>query len=168
MTEGTRSILFGCHSIVHSFYVIRAWKILYGKWPEAWQAACILWHDIGHFGLDYLSNAEPKRRHWILGARIAGVLFGGKAYNLVAGHTSGSGFPISRLKRPDKLAQLLTPERWMKWYYWVEGFHGLPPKEWKEHIRDEIQQGNWRDCHDSYMECRYERPNRGSSENCKE
>lgn len=152
MKEGTRSVLYGGHSIVHSFYVIRAWKMVYRKRPEFWEIVCILLHDIGHLGLDYLSNAEHKRRHWILGARIAGALFGEKGYNLVAGHSFASGLPISRLKVPDKFSHLLASQRWMGWYFRVEGLTGLPPKEWKKHIAKEISQGNWRDCHDSYLE----------------
>lgn len=34
MTEGTRTILFGAHSIIHSILVIQSWKILYGKYPK--------------------------------------------------------------------------------------------------------------------------------------
>jgi predicted HD phosphohydrolase len=71
MTQGTISILFGCHSVIHSYYVLRAWKILYKTYPEPWQAICIFLHDIGHYGLNYLDDYEQKKIHWIKGAEIA-------------------------------------------------------------------------------------------------
>jgi hypothetical protein len=152
MSEGTRSVLFGCHSPIHAFYVIVAWKELYGKYPKPWELICILLHDLGHLGLNYLSDPEQKKKHWVLGAGIAGALFGQKGMDLVAGHTIHSGFPISRLKKPDKFSHIIASERWMAWYYWIEGLEGFPPKEWKRRIRAEIEQENWRDCHEVYLD----------------
>lgn len=71
MTQGTVSILFGCHSPIHSVLVLMSWKKLYRHWPRWWQIVCIFLHDIGHWGLDYLDDVNQKNKHWELGARIA-------------------------------------------------------------------------------------------------
>lgn len=90
MTEGTISVLFGCHSVIHSLCVLRAWRYLYRRWPWGWQIVCIFLHDVGHWGRDYLSNPEEKEDHWYLGAKIARWLFGMKGWQLVKGHTKVS------------------------------------------------------------------------------
>jgi len=113
MTEGTRSIVHGCHSVIHSVLVLRSWKILYGSWPALWQVVCIFLHDIGHFGLNYLSKDDEKLQHWVLGARIGGWLFGVKGFDLIAGHTEKSGFPLSDLKKPDKFSWIIAPSWWL-------------------------------------------------------
>ncbi len=64
MKQGTVSVLFGCHSIIHSMIVIVAWVKWYGHWPEFWQIICILLHDIGHWGKQYLDNYEEKKNEW--------------------------------------------------------------------------------------------------------
>lgn len=50
MKEGTKSVLFGAHSVVHSIMVIIAWKKLYFKWPSWKEIVCIFLHDIGYWG----------------------------------------------------------------------------------------------------------------------
>ena len=91
MKQGTISVLFGCHSIIHSFLVLIAWRKLYGSWPEFWQVVCIFLHDVGHIGLNYLDIFELKKKHWMLGAHIGNKLFGLKAYYFLAGHCSHTG-----------------------------------------------------------------------------
>ena len=76
MKQGTISVLIGCHSIIHSILVVKAWKILYGSYPCWWEFVCILLHDIGHWGKDYLSDYEAKKRHWVLGAKVSRRLVG--------------------------------------------------------------------------------------------
>ncbi len=78
MKQGTVSVLIGCHSVIHSLIVLVAWVRLYGKFPVWWQIVCILLHDVGHWGKNYLDNYEEKKQHSILGAKIAGKLFGQK------------------------------------------------------------------------------------------
>jgi hypothetical protein len=111
--QGTVSWFFGCHNAVHSVLVLIAWRRLYGRWPAAWQVACIFLHDIGHIGLNYLSDFEQKKRHWELGARIGRRLFGDRAFRLLAGHCSHSGHPLSELYRPDKYSWYIAPTWWL-------------------------------------------------------
>ena len=113
MKQGTISVLFGCHSLMHSLIVLIAWHKLYGRWPKWWQVVCILLHDIGHWGKDYLDNYEEKKRHGDLGAKIAGCLFGQKGYDLVAGHNPYNGQPRSKLHDPDKYSWVIAPLWWM-------------------------------------------------------
>ena len=113
MKQGTWSVLLGCHSVIHSIVVIVAWRKLYGSFPGWWQIGCILLHDIGHWGKDYLDDYELKKRHAELGAKIAGRLFGQKGYELVDGHNAYNGDARSQLYKPDKYSWIIAPIWWM-------------------------------------------------------
>ena len=113
MKQGTWSVLFGCHSPVHSIVVLVAWIKLYHSLPSWWQIVCILVHDIGHWGKDYLDDYELKKRHGELGAKIAKRLFGQKGYALVAGHNLYNGMPKSALHDPDKYSWVIAPVWWI-------------------------------------------------------
>lgn len=113
LTQGTISVLFGCHSVVHSILVTISWKVLYGRWPKLWEAVCILLHDVGHIGLNYLDSYEAKKQHWRGGAYVAYCLFGQKGYDLVAGHCSTSLFPPSNLCYADRYSWTLAPYWWL-------------------------------------------------------
>jgi len=113
MRQGTLSVLFGCHSIVHSLVVTVAWRKLYGRCPNWWQIVCILIHDIGHWGKDYLDDYELKKRHAELGAKVAGFFFGQKGYRLVSGHNAYNGQERSELYQPDKYSWVIAPIWWM-------------------------------------------------------
>ena len=113
MKQGTVSVLFGCHSIIHSMMVTIAWHKLHGHWPRFWQFVCILLHDIGHWGKNYLDNYDEKKAHALLGAAIAWQLFGDKGYDLVAGHNEYNGHPRSELYEPDKYSWVIAPLWWM-------------------------------------------------------
>lgn len=131
MTEGTKSVLFGCHSIVHSWYVLKAWRLLYRKWPKLWQIICIIFHDIGHLGKNYLSNAEEQAEHWFLGACISGVLVGKKGFSFVASHTKNPFVPLNpEFEAADRYAQVITSNSWLYWNKWVEKLV-VEPKKWK-------------------------------------
>lgn len=112
VSQGTISVLFGCHSVVHSVLVVKAWRKVHGVWPKPWEIGCIFLHDVGHIGLNYLDNRDEKHEHWKLGAEIAGQLFGAKGYRLVAGHTKSSGPFLSDLYKPDKISWSLAPKWW--------------------------------------------------------
>lgn len=120
MKQGTVSVLFGCHSVIHSVIVLIAWVKLYQKLPSWWQLVCIFLHDIGHWGKQYLDDYEAKKKHGELGARVAGCLFGKKGYNLVAGHNPNSGAPKSKLYDPDKYSWSIAPICWMITNTWFE------------------------------------------------
>ena len=113
MKQGTWSVLFGCHSIIHSIVVIVAWRKLYGSLPNWWQVWCILLHDIGHWGKDYLDDYELKKRHGELGAKIAGKLFGKKGFDLINGHNVYQQENRSLLFNPDKYSWVIAPLWWM-------------------------------------------------------
>ena len=102
MKQGTVSVLFGCHSIVHSFLVLASWRILYGRFPKFWQIVCIFIHDIGHWGLDYLDNEDEKKKHWILGAKIAFYLYGKKGFFLCAGRSFLAEYGVNACQRSNQ------------------------------------------------------------------
>jgi hypothetical protein len=119
ISQGTVSVLCGCHSVIHTIFVILAWKALYREWPNWKEIICILFHDIGHLGKNYLDNYEEKCKHWELGARICGRLFGDFGRKMVAGHCPmESGYPPSLLQRADKYSRVIQP---LCFFYW-DGF----------------------------------------------
>lgn len=159
LKEGTISILFGCHSIVHSFVVIKAWVTLYDRWPKPWELGCIFLHDIGHYGLDYLSDLEAKKKHWEGGANIAKRLFGQKGYDMVAGHCTYSEKKLSKLYRADKYSWYIAPVWWMYCNIYFEPLLAVGYKTNKEsvdafraNVKDSIESGKYTSTHEFYLE----------------
>ena len=158
MKQGTVSYLFGCHSIVHSFYVWKAWRHLYKKSPAAWETVCILIHDSGHIGKQYLDDYEQKKLHWELGARIAKRLFGQRGYDLTAGHCEYSGLERSRLYFADKYAWKYEPYWWAWWNAVVEPKlkmgYTLREAYTRFHaaVEKSIESGEFRSTHQLYLE----------------
>jgi len=157
--QGTWSVLLGCHSAFHSALVILAWVKLYRRFPNRWELGCILLHDIGHWGKDYLDNLEEKRHHWELGARIAGKFFGDKGFKLVAGHDHYSSYPESLLLKPDKYAFYIAPKWWLFTNLLVEPKirnNGMGRWEhlsaFRREVRKNIDAGNYLSSHDVFME----------------
>ena len=136
MSEGTKSWLFGCHSVIHSLLVIRAWKILYKRWPAPWQIVCILIHDIGYWGKDYLTE-KSNAGHAELGGKIAGWLFGAEAEKFVLGHSHSSAkkynLPLSKLEAPDDYSWIIAPLWRLETNTWVEP--QLHAKEWQDAVK---------------------------------
>jgi len=120
MKQGTLSVLYGCHSSVHSLVVLVAWCKLYHHFPSLWQLVCIFIHDIGHWGKQYLDDYEEKKRHGELGAKVARFLFGQKGFDLVNGHNLYNGAPKSLLHDPDKYSWVIAPLWWMSFVICVE------------------------------------------------
>jgi hypothetical protein len=92
---------------------------------------CILIHDIGYCGRNYLSE-KSHAEHECLGAEIAGRVFGEKAATLCAEHRKFGG----TLEVPDEYSHVLMPT----WLVWVQAFFERPwkygmmmPGEWKEY-----------------------------------
>jgi len=155
MTEGTISYLIGCHSfLIHPLCVLVAWHKEYRRWPKFWELVCIFLHDIGHIGKQYLSDPKQKAGHWILGARIAGKLFGLKGFLMVAGHSKGTGYPRSALYVPDKRSWLEAPYWWLWLNYRAERFGpGITdPKEWKRVVAENARNGYAKGSHQLYLE----------------
>ncbi len=163
MKQGTVSWFFGCHSVVHSVLVLIAWRKVYARWPKLWQVACIFLHDIGHIGLDYLDDFEQKKRHWKLGAEIGGRLFGYRAYYLLAGHCSHSGFVESELYRADKYSWYIAPTWWLWWNNIVEPKLAIncdgnmdAVRKFQAMVKTSIESGEFRSTHEMYLQRRGE------------
>lgn len=163
MKQGTVSVIIGCHSVMHSLYVIKAWHRLYKIWPRPWETVCIMLHDIGHWGTNYLDNIKEKETHWVLGARMADKLYGTKGIELIAGHCLYSKFPHSKLYKADKLAMAMLPKWWMLWCGFIEPrLHreerqagmtlGQAVDDWRKRVRHNIESGEFRGNHELYLE----------------
>jgi hypothetical protein len=159
MKQGTWSVLFGCHSQIHSLMVYIAWIKLYHRLPNFMETVCIILHDIGHLEKNYLDNYDEKKRHAELGARIAGFLFGGKGYDLIIGHNAYTEKERSRLYEPDKYSWLIAPVWWMITNTWFEPKlqrRGSTRKEsaimFKEGMKENWNTGLKKQGHDIYLE----------------
>lgn len=151
ISEGTKSLICGCHDILHPIWVLWSWKKIYKKWPKCWEVVCIFLHDIGHIGLNYLSDVRQKDVHWVLGAQICRMLFGQKGFDFVAGHVLKSEFPKSRLFEPDKYSWTVAPLWWMRKNNWVENLPGSA-EEFKSRARENVENGFKKDNHDLHLE----------------
>ena len=113
MRVGTKSVMFGVHSIfVHPFFVAWAWARLYGfPWdPRLWLAFLV--HDVGYVGKPNMEGSEGQQ-HVVLGGRIMGWFCGPEWRDFVLGHSrhwaERVGKKYSKLCLADKLAFVLTP-----------------------------------------------------------
>lgn len=158
VSQGTISVLIGCHSPIHGLLVVIAWRKLYGKFPKLWQIACIFLHDVGHVGLDYLDNYDEKKQHWRGGAYIAYWLFGEKGYELVAGHSSHSWFPPNRLYYADRYSWTLAPYWWLYWNSLVEPQLNCGMsikaaiKTFRDRVRENVESGRYEATHNFFLE----------------
>lgn len=144
LSEGTVSVLIGAHSIIHSYYVCKAWKVLYKECPSIKEIICILLHDIGYVGTNYYSN-NSNEGHAELGAKIAGLLFGRKYWLLTLGHSSAAcskfGIEKSKLEAPDDYSWIIAPMWWHKFCNKVEGFKN-DPEVWIQAVKDNFYSEN--------------------------
>lgn len=113
MRIGTRSILFGAHAVwLHGFFLVEAWRRMYGfPWdPRLWAAFFL--HDIGYWNKTDLEGASGEA-HVYAGARIMKSLFGLAWGEFCLRHSRywarKHGGRLSRLAAADKLAFVLTP-----------------------------------------------------------
>lgn len=160
-SQGAMSVLFGCHSVVHSVIVLLSWRIIYKSWPVLWQIVCIFLHDIGHWGFNYLDNSEDKKFHWCLGAHYAYKLFGWKGYKFTAGHCLSSNVGPSRLRLPDKYSWTIAPTIWL-WFNNVAEPKLIRPGMsrwksglfWKQEMKAFVKSGKYEtySAHDVYLD----------------
>ena len=113
MTVGTRSVLFGVHSIlIHPFFTAAAWWRLYGFPRDVRLWAAFILHDVGYFGRTSVEGFGAEA-HVELGARIMGKLFDAEWAEFCRRHSRhyarSHGVRVSRLCVADKLAFVLTP-----------------------------------------------------------
>jgi len=112
MLGGLRSFLIGYHNpIVHGFFVTKAWKKIYGKYPNSREFICILLHDIGYIKQNDSNVPDEKDIHPVLGAKICNFLFGLRYYALCVCHSrvyaKKLNIPVSALCYADKYSVLL-------------------------------------------------------------
>ncbi len=70
MNTGTKSLLFGVHQFIwHPWTVARAWRALYGSWPQWWEWVAIICHDLGYWGCTDM-DGPSGRPHPIRGAKL--------------------------------------------------------------------------------------------------
>lgn len=142
MTEGTKSVLFGCHSLIHSFMVLKSWVFLYKNFPTFWQIMCIFIHDIGYIGTNYLTE-RSNNNHAELGAKIGKIFFGEKAWLFLIGHSRSASkkykIPLSKLEAPDDYSWIIAPKWFLKWNMIAEpGLHG---EKWREAVKENWSNG---------------------------
>lgn len=159
MKQGTISVLVGCHSPVHSALVWISWCKLYRRPPNFKETVCIVIHDWGHWGTNYLDNLDEKRSHWKLGAKIALKIFGYKWYLFCAGHCTYSGMTKSALYKADKYAFYIAPVWWLVLNNITEpklmGPFGniiTAAKDYKARITESIESGKYTESHNFYLE----------------
>jgi len=142
MTEGTKSWLFGCHSITHSILVIKAWKHIYKVYPKLWQIICIFLHDIGYCGTNYITD-KTNKQHALMGAVIAKKLFGQKGYDFCIGHSMSycieHGLPLSKLEAPDDYSWIIAPHWFLKLNTIIEP--QLHHERWRQAVKDNWAKG---------------------------
>jgi hypothetical protein len=134
MKRGTKSLLFGVHQVfLHPWFVARAWKKIYGQWPNLYQWIAVICHDLGYWGKPDMDGTEGQR-HPEGGAKIARRLaywaarlqgcdrensraIAEEIGNLTLFHSThyarANGAPVSALYLPDKAAVLTDP----MWFY---------------------------------------------------
>ena len=165
MTEGTKSYLIGCHQFFfHPLWVLLAWRLEYKSWPKWWKTICILLHDVGICGRQYLSDDGAKKEHWLKGAwlsvyvvrALVGYSRSIQAGFLCAGHCpEESGYDESKLSRADKRSWLVAPMWWLWWNYWAE-WHGkglsvASPPVWKKLVADNLKREKPIGSHELYI-----------------
>lgn len=157
MKQGTVSVLFGCHSPIHSILVVISYWKLFGR-PKFWQLICIFLHDVGHIGKDYLDNYEEKKLHWIHGAYYAFRLFGLDAWRFTAGHCAYSYVKKSNLYFADKYSWYIAPKLWLLTNIIFEPKIASNKSKWqdvldfKEQVRNSIESGEYTGTHSFYLE----------------
>lgn len=114
MRVGTKSLLFGVHSLLwHPIMVLIAWYKLYGL-PSWKEVICIIIHDWGYWGKPNMDGREGQQ-HPIIGADFAMILFGDEYWKLCILHSrhyaKNMSLPPSRLCWADKLSILYEPKR---------------------------------------------------------
>jgi len=107
------------------------------------ETICILLHDIGYIGKDYLTNKSNKG-HSYLGAKITSWLFGIKGFNLVVGHSRADsatlGIPLSKLEAPDDYSWIIAADWWLDFNKLIEP--QLAGRIWKKKVKTNWSSGN--------------------------
>ena len=135
MKMGTKSLVCGTHQIFwHPFTVFLAWHELYG-WPSWKETICIAMHDTGYIGCPDM-DGPCGENHPLLGARIAGKLFGKEYHDLCLYHsrTTASKYNISpsALCWADKLSIKWEPN----WFYLFRATLSGEIKEYRKHAAE--------------------------------
>jgi len=120
---------------------------------------CILIHDIGHIGKQYLDNYEEKKKHWRLGAKIGKSLFGEWAWDFLAGHDNNSGAARSDLYKADKYSWYIAPTWWLYLNNIIEpklcvNCNGKMDaiRKFRIMLSESIESGEYRPTHEMYLD----------------
>lgn len=118
MKIGTKSILFGTHQfILHPFFVLCAWLILYKKFPKFHELAAIITHDLGYLGLPNMDGTEGEQHPEIMANWFTNNYNCKMIANEILGHSRfyarKNNIPLSKLFKADKLSIVLYPH----WLY---------------------------------------------------
>lgn len=125
MLGGIRTFLIGYHNpIIHTYYVTKAWKIIFKKYPNSREFICILLHDIGYIIQSQSNVSDEKDVHPLLGSKICGYLFGQEYYNFCIGHSRAyakkKNVLISSLCYADKYSVLLISWKIHRFIYMLD------------------------------------------------
>jgi hypothetical protein len=160
MKVGSKSLLFGVHQALwHPITVARAWRFLYGRWPNRYEWICIFCHDLGYWGKPNM-DGEEGQTHPEAGALLAGrlcyqlaKLSQGREYaernkmefvKLCLFHSryyaKRAEQPVSDLFLPDKLSVLFEP----RWFYVLRASLSGEIREYMANAGDRVPAGTTR------------------------
>ena len=134
MTRGTRSLLWGVHQFaLHPFFIWLSWVWLYRSVPTWRETVCIVIHDWGYWGKQFMDD-EVGQRHPEWAAAVAGKLFGPAYRDLCLYHSRfyscRAGVNPSKLCWADKFCICIEP--W--WFYIPRALLSGELKEYREHF----------------------------------
>lgn len=127
MKIGTKTLLFGVHQfILHPFFVLISWLVLYKKFPNFAELCAIVTHDWGLFGMPNLDGEEGET-HPLISASMWD--FEGKFFDTVKKEILGHSrfyakrfnMPLSRLFYADKLCIAFYPTLLYLLLGWLSG-----------------------------------------------
>lgn len=168
MKQGTKSILIGCHQFFwHPLFVYLGWIMYHNRFPKFWELICIILHDIGVYGTNYLEDKNSKLLHPVYGMAITEKLFGKKGFNLIGGHSleyikyynefiksdDEEELIISNLFYADKYSYLIIPNFILSWQHFIEF-----PTLWKERNNQIVREmaiqclANKKDMHREFLD----------------
>lgn len=149
MRVGTKSLVFGAHQfILHPYFVLLAWRKIYGVWPSWRTTFSVLIHDIGYWGCREMDGIEGTQ-HPRLGAKLAEHWLGEGEKSRVMFHSRSMAqqcdVEVSDLCLPDKLSIFEYPAWLYTTLIWMSGeyreyqtsmkLQGVPIPELVHHFR---------------------------------
>ena len=161
MSRGTKTLLFGVHQfILHPFFVLYSWLMIYGKFPKLHELVAIVIHDWGLWGKPDVDGEKAEQHPEIVhdfiwkyiipyngdistaDIIIRWTTFWNNVACEVLGHSryyaAKYNIPISKLCRADKGATALYPF----WLYYLLGTLSGEINEYMERTKNGKYSGN--------------------------